>query len=516
MLPTEHLLVMNRSVSPPSHPAGGSRMATLGLALCGLLVCAIAISAQSYWIDEGSTAWKACQPTLGKWWRELMTYKGSDLQMPLYMLFVWGWEKVTGLNEFAMRAGNALWFLLGVIALARALANRPLVRAGVCLALLVNPFVWYYLDELRPYALQLGASLVVFAALYRLGQKPVEPGPERCAVVGLCLGSVLLATGGGLLGMLWTGAFLGAAALSVPKDRGWELARHHWISLGLTFSLLFAGGLYYLWTMSVGARAASVGTTDVRNALFIGFELLGFTGLGPGRLAIRTGGLRVFLHWLPLLGIYGLVLLILLAQGWKALAASTSRRTRFCWVVAFLLVLGFILAVGVVTPFRVLGRHCTPLLVPILFVLGTGLATVLSRGGWPARMIVPLFIGLSLFSDATVRWSERHAKDNYRGAAALGREALARGESVWWNADPQCALVYGVPVLTAATSPQAAVFIIDPAKGFARTLPRPDLVVASKPDLYDIHGGLAEYLTQAGYHQTAAFTAFTVWRAPGK
>lgn len=515
MLPPEHLLMMNQSVCPPAGTAGGSRTATLGVALAGLLVCALAISAQSFWIDEGATAWKACQPTLATWWHELRVYRGSDLQMPLYMLFVWVWEKITGLNEFGMRAGNALWFLLGLVALWRSLP-RPWLRLGVCLALLINPFVWYYLDELRPYALQLGASLVVFAALYRLGQKPVDPGQERRAMLALCLGSLLLAAGGGLLGMLWTGAYLAAALLSAPRERWLELLLRHWIAAGLTLALLGAGGLYYLWTMSVGARAATLGTSDVRNVLFVAYELLGFTGLGPGRLAMRTGGVRVFLHWLPWLGAYGLVLLILLAQGWKQLAASTARRTRFSWVAAFIAVLGFIFAVGVAARFRVLGRHCAPMLVPILFVLGTGVAALLKQGRWPARIVVAIFLGLSLVSDATVRWGEQHAKDDYRAAAALGRDALARGESVWWNADPQCAMVYRLPISLNGNSPKSAVFMIDPEKGFARDLPRPDLVLASKPDLYDVRGGLADYLAGAGFRQTAAFTAFTAWQPPGK
>lgn len=46
-----------------------------------------------------------------------------------------------------------------------------------------------------------------------------------------------------------------------------------------------------------------------------------------------------------LLGIYGALLLIVLVQGWRQIAASTPRRTRVCWVAAFAVVAGFILAV---------------------------------------------------------------------------------------------------------------------------------------------------------------------------
>ena len=40
---------------------------------------------------------------------------------------------------------------------------------AACMALFC-PFAWYYLDEARPYAMQLGASLLVVASLARLAR----------------------------------------------------------------------------------------------------------------------------------------------------------------------------------------------------------------------------------------------------------------------------------------------------------------------------------------------------------
>ena len=39
-------------------------------------------------------------------------------------------------------------------------------------------------------------------------------------------------------------------------------------------------------------------------------------------------------------------------------------------------------------------------------------------------------------------------------------------------------------------------------------------MIASKPDIYDAHGALAEYLERTRYRHTASFPAFDVWKSP--
>jgi len=57
---------------------------------------------------------------------------------------------------------------------------------------------------------------------------------------------------------------------------------------------------------------------------------------------------------------------------------------------------------------------------------------------------------------------------------------------------------------------------MSPSKAFELNLPKPDLVLASKPDVYDQNGVVQEYLSRGGYHPVANLTAFTAWRAPTK
>jgi hypothetical protein len=491
---------------------GNTRFTMSVLVMAGLLVCLTAINTQSYWIDEAGTAYKAMQSTLPDWWHAMRAEGNSNLQLPAYLLFAWGWEKLVGLDEFALRAGNGLWFLPGLVVMALALKRTSLWCWGVSLALLFSPFAWYYLNEARPYAMQIGASCIVFAALYQLGQiQNTGLFGERGWVIVFCMGSLLLAASG-MLAMLWLGAFWGGAILSTTKNHLRELARAYlgwWL---LTCGLLFAFGLYYLWTMSIGARATTAGTTDVKNILFVFYELLGFTGLGPGRLEIRYGGFAVFRQWLPWLVIYGMASTVLLGRGCQQIVMNFSRRTVTSWLIAFVLVFGFILAVGFKVQFRVLGRHCTPVLPLVLFVQGLGLASCLGSGKWIWRLLALLFLGGCLVSDANVRFAERHAKDDYRGAAALARQALARGDSVWWSADVQGAEVYHLPVRRITGATNVALVVINSNEKFIKGLPRPDLVLASKPDLYDSSGALENYLVNSGFHRTAALSAFTAWQ----
>jgi hypothetical protein len=502
----------NARVENPKQECLSSGYLLAAVALVALVVCCLAINNQSFWCDETFTGLMAERPTLAELWRAV-SHHNSDVQIPLYYLFAWAWEKLVGLNEFAMRAGNVLWFLPGVITIFCALAGKPLLRSSFSAVLLSSPFAWYYLNDARPYAMEIGLSLVVFAGLYRLGLNQKGSTQERGWVIALCLGSLLLAASS-ILAMLWLGAYLGAAVLSTPKDHRRRLALDYRVYWGLTLVLLFALGLFYLWTLSIGARA-SPGPTDIRNVMVIVYELLGFSGLGPGRLAIRNEGSRVFWPWLPWLAIYAVVLLIVLTQGWKQIAAFTSRRTRIRWVAAFAVVAGFIVAAGAELRWRALGRHCTSMLVPVLFVLGAGVAALLSRRKWAGQLVAVAFVGLNLVSDLNLRFSERHAKEDLRTAAAIATAAAARGERVWWCADELAGIYYGVPMSRANSTPASGQvwLAVNPTERLLASLDPPQLaVLSSRSGTQDRDQRVRTYLEQGHYNLSQVLSSFTVWR----
>jgi len=502
---------------PPPQPGrdrAGRTLSLVILLLLALAVCGVAIGTQSFWIDEGGTGFKARQAPLARWW-QVMMMGDADVQMPLYFFFTWVWEGLVGLNEFAMRAGNVPWLLLGLITLWRALADTPLLRRGFSLALLSSPFLWYYLNEARPYALQISVSLVVFSALVRISLDRDPPDAERRWVLVLCLGCLLMAASS-MLAMIALGAYLGAAVLAAPRDLRRRLALRYWPYWALTLILLFATGLFYLWTMGRGSRSY-IGLTDIRNAAFVLFELLGLSGLGPGRVAILAGGLRAFTPWLPWLAVYSALLLVVLVQGWKELATFFSLRARVCWTLCLAAFVGFLLTMGVAIHFRVLGRHCATMLVPILFVVGAGVVGLWKRGTWTARAALGLFLALVIISDLNLRFNQRHAKDDYRTAAAIAGAAVARGEHVWWCADRNAALYYdlSLPERGALPTPGQAILTYYLPDSVLTNQPAPSIVLVSRPDHYDLYGIVQNYLESKHYRVAQTLQGFTVWRKDG-
>lgn len=478
------------------------------LVLAGVFACAI--SGQSLWIDEACTALKAQQPTLAGWWGEMRHEQGSDLQMPLYMLWIWGCGKVFGTSELALRAVNGFWFVPGLLALTGSLAGQRPLQLAMFLTTALSPFAWYYLDEARPYAMQLGASLFLFAALYHWSQNPAAAVTERGWVRGFVLALVVLA-GGSLLGMIWAAAVVAMLPVIFSQTDFRRLICNHvgaWLTgLGL---LALLGG-YYLWTLQTGARASAVGTTDGKSLAFVVYELLGFAGLGPGRLEIRAGNWPAFqAHGLVLATFAGLVAMVLGLAGRQWFQS----RDRKKWLVLLLLAapVVFLFAAGVVLHFRVLGRHFTPLTPVIFFALATGVVAAW-RQSVMGKAVVVVFFAFYLTSSLSLRFAVRHEKDNYRAAALVAKAALARGQSVWWNADYNGALYYQVPMVPRGGSAQngRAIMRVNESPEMILAAGPADVIIASRRDVYDGTGALAEFLTAAHYRRTTNLTAFSVW-----
>jgi len=476
-----------------------------------LFVACLAISNQSFWIDEASTASKAQQTTFHNWWHEMFQNKGSDLQMPLYMFWTWVCEKFVGSSEIALRAANLFWFVPGFVALLCSLARRPPLQLSVFFVGTFSPFAWYYLDEARPYAMQMGTALLLFAVLCHWSEKPFSlPKTEPLWLWGFVIALFAL-SGASLLGMIWAGAAIVAAIFLLPKERLLQLTRDYIFVWLVAFVSLLALGFYYLWTLHTGGRASDAATTGWKNVAFTGYELLGLAGLGPGRLEIRDGGLQAFKPYALELGLFTALIFILLSSGLLYLLQNCSRKKIFSLTFVTASPAVFILAAGFILHFRVLGRHFAPLFPVVVFLLALGV-TNLWRRHTIARIVVLVFFAFCFASCLSLRFAERHARDDYRSAAMLGKIALGRGELVWWNADKQGALVYHLPVTNEPQITNAAFLIANPDKEFARNLPKPDLVLVSKPDIYDNHNVLHNYLIQNNYHVERTLSAFTVWR----
>jgi len=502
---------MPHELERDSRPARDSLFISCTATALACFVPLLAISSQSFWIDEALTGFKAAQPSLADWWRQMSAEKLSDLQMPLYMLYAWGWAKLFGTGEWALRAANLPWFIGGVLAFA--FSFRGTSRLFAALVATLSSFAWFYLDEARPYAMQLAASLLIVASLRRLAAPEATGGKQTRWAWAFCAGIGLLA-GTSLLGVFWCGAALATLGVVVGFGRAISLAksvRCAWLALGVWLLCLAA---YYTWTLKVGARASAMATTNWQSAFFIGYELLGFSGLGPGRLEIRDAGLGAFRpHLLPL-AFYGACLAALVVLGVVSLYRR-NRRMLFSSGIVVLGTLAVLLAAGWVWHFRLLGRHCAPAFVVVVSLLVAGGAEAWQRRSlWP-RIILCAFLLAALGSCLSARFATRHRKDDYRAAVAFAQAVLRAGDSVWWSADLHGAEFYGLPISETPESRTAkALWIANPTAESLAGLALPNVAVCSKPDLYDVGGALAERLVREHFRPVGRFTAFTVWARP--
>ena len=490
---------------PEEAPGGGLNPVWLVPFVLAFGLGAVAISTQSFWPDEAVTGIIAMQPTPGAWWHAMRFSPGSEQQMPIYMAYLWLWEKLWGGSEWLLRASNLPWVALGLLAVPR---RQPLFK----LLLLASPFGWYYLNEARPYVLQIYAGLLLLASGWRL---QLAGGREEKIFTAMFAASLVLLAGSSLLGMIWAGAFLASAILFFGREKSWRLFRENRTVVLVTALLLAALAVYYLWTVARGTRATP-GETGAGNTAFIGYELLGFTGLGPGRADIRAHGLRAFLPFAPVLLLYAVAAAAVLWAGAKKYWPIIPRRVALGVLLAFGAAAIFLLAAGMGKHFSVLGRHCAPL-VPLFVLWFAAGAGALWARGITGRGVVVIFIILQFGSALSLRFGERHTKEDYRAAATHARDALARGERVWWCADMNGGAFYGVPLSPPGNLPapnQAWV-----ASGFPEMIltnqPLPDLVILSRPENYDPLGFVRALMTRQHYHSVESPRLFTLWRPAG-
>jgi hypothetical protein len=266
-------------------------------------------------------------------------------------------------------------------------------------------------------------------------------------------------------------------------------------------------GLYYLWTVLGGAGGTKVATTDARTLVFSAYELLGFAGLGPGRTDLRAGEGAIVSSYLVALASYAILVAAVTLAGVIQAIRNVPPRTLAACAIAFTAAAALILIAGYILHWRVVGRHLAPAIAVVLALQAAGVALLWRRP--VGKLVVLGFLMMALASGASIRFAPRHAKDDYRSAAAVVRSALTEGDRVWWSADALGALVYHVPLGQECGS---ALYVSEPRPGFASALQVPTLIVASKPDIYDPEGALAAFLSDQHFQITETFQAFQIWR----
>ena len=168
----------------------GSDRAVLAVGLLSSLLVAIwAISSESLWIDEFGTWFLTRADSIPDWWRRFQLWRDSDVQIPLYHFFMYGWTKIVGTDVVAMRASNIGMFVIANLALLWSFRFWPNIAVPLIFTSCLSAPIWYYLNEIRPYimlymgtCLMLGASLEIARTTHK---------PSSFAIMALCIGAVI-------------------------------------------------------------------------------------------------------------------------------------------------------------------------------------------------------------------------------------------------------------------------------------------------------------------------------------
>lgn len=465
----------------------------LVLFLASVAAC-VAVSPQSFWIDEAQTALKALEPTLHGWWHALYSEHNSNLQLPLYMLYVWGWARLFGVSELALRAANIPWFFAGLFAIFHFLRRHSGLRAATLLVYCLHPFVWYYLDEARPYLMQLSGALLVSGCAF----SALDGEAITAAWWWLFAAGLTVLCGAGILGAPWAIAITLLLILRPCVRR--SAVRSGLPALAVFTPILALLALYFAWTIRAKISTGYLGVNNLPSMLSVFYEQLGFLGLGPGRVTLRAASLSSLPPFLLPLCLLGLPL------AW-ALALAIQRRFA-----AILLMIAspvaLIFALGFIRHARILARHLTPLFPFLLIAEAYGVLLLWKSGRLPGRAAAALIVIALTLSSIEIRFAPRHAKDDNRGAIALATESLAHGKTVWWAADVYSAGYYHFPL---GEAPGAARWVQDVPPGTSKL---PDEIFLSKPDLFDPTGSIARFIDAHHYRLAGTLPAFTIWEAP--
>ena len=156
-------------------------------ALPGIIALAAAVrfatlDGQSFDHDEAVTAARVLHPSL---FDTLSVVVHGERSPPLYYVFGWGWSRVFGTGEVGLRSLSALFGTLTVpvaYMAARELVNRRRIALLAAALVALNPYLIWYSQEARSYAL-----MVLFAAVALLffARALKRPDPRSLAMWAL-------------------------------------------------------------------------------------------------------------------------------------------------------------------------------------------------------------------------------------------------------------------------------------------------------------------------------------------
>jgi hypothetical protein len=483
--------------------------------LVGLLFLPFMPTNDSLWLDEGDTAMYVMQPDFHSWWHYLRQDRQADCQMPLSMFFAWISGRMLGTQEWQMRAVNLLWGVLALGGMFR--AGRRLQLPWLPLLLVIQPYFWFYMNEARPYALQIACGTWLLAALVEFHASKAS-GESWAWLLATATFFLFLST---MLAPLPVVATVAAGGVAAVLGR-WKPSRKAVLILlgGAVANIPTA--MYYCSTLLRGAKGVRAWHVDLKFFGYVLYELTGMTGLGLPTdeiwvLARSPHFLNALAtHWfefaLPALGLALVLSVMILGLRQRPSGVPPGMPTGLLMVVGMTSVV--FIAVSIALQKAFWARHFAPVFPFYVTLVGIAFAGAKDSRKPAVGWIPFLLCGLLALSALNLRLAPAKRKEDYRSAAQFARRALAENKSVWWVAGRYCATYYHLDYTYSHSEPGQARFYPQPDE--ARRLPPPDVIIISERFGHDKDSAIQEIIEQKNYKAAARFKSFIIWIKSGE
>jgi len=496
---------MNRT-KPVAGPIGRAPVTWLALSL---LLLPLMITSESLWLDEGDTVMYALQPDFHSWQQYLSHDLAADCQMPLSMFFAWVAGQTLGTHEWQLRVINVLWGALALFAFHR--AGKWLGLPWLPLLLAAQPYFWFYTNEARPYALQIACGAWLFAGFAEFialkGTGELWAWVFAAAAFFLCLTTMLAPLP--ILVVVVTGGIIAGL-------RRWKVSRKAIMILlgGAIANIPIA--IYYFSTLARGAKGAQLWRVDLKFFGYVIYELTGLTGLGLPIEKIRELAKsphlftalneHVFQFALPAIGF--LLLLLVLAGGLRRRDGSSvaGLTAGIAGILSANSLVFVVVAICLQKAFW--ARHFAPVFPFYVALLALAIQGLCESNNRFAKLIPGLLIALLLFSSLNLRFAARYRKEDYKSAAQIAQRALDGKKSVWWVAGLLPARYYHLDCTLSHPETGKA---FCPQSSEIQNLPAPDVIILSKPDIFDEPGSIQDLIRQNHYHPAETLKSFVIW-----
>ncbi|WP_195449231.1 glycosyltransferase family 39 protein [Bacteroides nordii] len=404
------------------------------------IICFISVTSWSLWVDEAITAEMYSVDGFSELISQFQTRLGSEVQMPGWIVFMWGWCKLFGNSEYALRASN--WLFIGLFLLYgyRLIAygkitikERIIIQIILCISI-CNPFILYNMNEARCNISIFSFSFITILSLWYFLKT------ENRKDWYICLISFIL---GYFFNML-VGFLIFSLLFIIWKKNEWrKISKQGIKSFFIIIVLFIVLTLYYLITIFLADKGGQIERPGIGNIGYSLYEFIGFGGLGPNKNMIRESDdkkvllLQYIIYMFPLIICYSIIFV------------SVFRKKKKEWIlnvffISFLLCFVIFYVVACVIQFRFWGRHLIFIYPLWLIFMGYTLYLFSLNRNMLYKIVLVVYIFFIFSSSYRILFNNNYKKENIKDIVQQCKKLRLPGEIIYWSEAEDTSLYYNL------------------------------------------------------------------------